>query len=145
MEALDDLDGVRRGALLGSHLDELAVLALGGDEQRTLGGIVAAGLFDVDVLAGLQPVDGHGRVPVVGRGDGDGVDIFLVEDATEVFVCRGRAAHGLLRVGGEFREGVAVDVADVSDMRSILIGLERGEMRIGAAVQADNREVESVV
>ena len=81
---LDDLDGVRRGALLGAHLHELAVFLLRGDEERAFGGIVAAGLFDVDVLAGFDAGDGHGRVPVVGRGDGDGVDVFALEELAEV-------------------------------------------------------------
>ena len=37
-------------------------------------------LFAVDVLAGLHRVDRHLGVPVVGRGDQDGVDILAVED-----------------------------------------------------------------
>ena len=37
-------------------------------------------LFAVDVLAGLHGVDRHLGVPVVGRGDQDGVDVLALED-----------------------------------------------------------------
>ena len=49
-------------------------------------GVVGAGLLDVDVLAGLEAEDGHGGVPVVGRGDGDDVDVFGGEDLAEVLL-----------------------------------------------------------
>ncbi len=145
MNFADDLDGVRRGALLGSHLHLLAVLAHGLEEQRTFSRVVATGLFYIDVLASLQSVDGHWGVPVIGRGDGDGVDVFLFENLAEVFAGCGRVAHRLLHGGGEFCEGVAVDVADVRDAGGVLICLERGEMRVGAAVKADDGEVEAVI
>ena len=35
--------------------------------------------FDVGVLPRLACPDGHERVPVVGRDDGDGVEILVVE------------------------------------------------------------------
>ena len=77
---------MRRGAALGSHLDVLAVLALRLDQQRAFGGVVAARLLDVDMLAGLKSGDGHGRVPVVGRGDGDRIDVLGGEELAEVLI-----------------------------------------------------------
>jgi len=74
---------------LRAHLHQLSVFLLGLDEHLSFGGIVAAGLLDVDVLAGLQASDGHGRVPMVGRGDGDGVYIFVLENFAEVFSVAG--------------------------------------------------------
>src|SRR6185437_15536860 len=56
---LDDVDVDGGRAPLCSHLDLLAVLALGLDEQSALGGVVAAGLLDVNVLACLKSEDGH--------------------------------------------------------------------------------------
>ena len=97
MNLLDDLDGVRRRALLRAHLDELAVFLLRLDEQCAFGGVVAAGLFNVDVLAGLEAEDRHGCVPVVGRGDGDGVDVFLLQDLAEVLIGFGGGAHHSFR------------------------------------------------
>ena len=89
MNFVDDLDGEGRGALLGAHLHQLAVFLLRLDEQRAFGGVVAAGLFNVDVLARLQAGDGHGRMPVVGRGDGDGVYILEFQDLAEVLSVAG--------------------------------------------------------
>ena len=68
-------------------------------------------LLAVDVFAGLAGVDGGQRVPVVGRGDGDGVDVFAVEDAAVVAV----AFAGVALVGDlleDFGEVILVDVAD---------------------------------
>src|SRR6185437_10021294 len=127
------------------HLDLLAVLALGLDEQSALGGVVAAGLFDVNVLACLKSEDGHRCVPVVGRGDGDGVYIFGGEGLAEVFVGGGRIAELLLDGAGELVESVAVDVADVGDLRMLLVCLERGEVGIGAAVEADYGKIDTVI
>src|SRR6202034_1733384 len=84
MDLLDNFDGVGRGSLLRAHLDELAVFLLRTDEKRAFGGIVAAGFFDVDMLARLQSEDGQGCMPVIGRGDGDGVNIFEGENLAEV-------------------------------------------------------------
>ena len=51
---IDDLDGVRRRALLRAHLHELAVFLLRLHQHGALGRIVAARLFYIDVLARLQ-------------------------------------------------------------------------------------------
>ena len=68
------------------------------DQQRALGGVMAAGLFDVDVLARLQAEDGHGRMPVVGRGDGDGVDVLASRTLRKSFSVVGRVAQLALRL-----------------------------------------------
>jgi hypothetical protein len=36
------------------------------------------------MLARLQAEHGHGRMPVVGRGNGDGVNLFGFEHAAEI-------------------------------------------------------------
>ena len=64
------------GTPLVAHLHQLAIFLLNLDQQRALGGVVAAWFFNIDVLAGLHAGDGHRRVPVVGHGNGDGVNIF---------------------------------------------------------------------
>jgi hypothetical protein len=64
------------GTSLGSHLNVLAVLSLSFDKERALSRIVAARLFNIDVLAGLEAGDCHRSMPVVGCGDGYGVDVF---------------------------------------------------------------------
>ena len=42
-------------------------------------------------------------------------------------------------------QDVGVHVADMRDARGLFIGLQRGEMRVGAAVEADDGEVEPIV
>ena len=46
--------------------------------------VVRDGLLDVDVLAGLAGPDGVEGVPVVGRGDGDGVDVLVLQQLADV-------------------------------------------------------------
>ena len=54
MDLVDDLDGVGRRTLLRAHLHYLAVFLLRLNQQGSFGGVVAAGLLDVDMLARLQ-------------------------------------------------------------------------------------------
>jgi hypothetical protein len=51
---------------------------------------VAAGLLDIDILAGLHRPDAHQGVPVVRRGDRDDIDVLAVEDTAEVLDVRVR-------------------------------------------------------
>jgi hypothetical protein len=69
------------------------------DPRRLLHGVHEGGaLVDrvgqrflaVDVLAGIERVETRTHVPVIGRGDDDGVDVLAVEDAA-VVACAQRA------------------------------------------------------
>jgi hypothetical protein len=82
---------------------------------------------------------------VIGCGDGDGVDFFEGEDIAEVFVSGGRVAHLLRGLVDELSEDVAVHIADVGDAGLGSVRFERGEVSVGPAVQAYDREVEAVV
>ena len=141
----DEVDVDGRGAALCAHLDALVVLFLGFDEESAFGRVVAAGLFDVDVLAGAEAIDGERRVPMVGRRDGDGVDVLGGEHLAEVFVGFGGIAQVALQTSGEALEDDAIDIADMRDAHVILVGFESGEMGVGAAVEADDREVDAVI
>src|SRR5262249_8232548 len=70
-------------ALCASRGDPL-VLPSGLDELRALPDIVGNGFLDVGVLARLHCPDGGQRMPMIGRSDGDRVDVFVVEDAAHV-------------------------------------------------------------
>src|SRR5271157_3322909 len=54
------------------------------DHLQGLGNGVSHGLLDINVLAGLHGGDGDGRVPMVGGGDADGIDVFAVQHLTIV-------------------------------------------------------------
>ena len=121
------------GALLAAGLEDAVVFGDGGDHGAAFGDREGAGFFAVDIPAGADGLDGGDGVPVVGKGDEDGVDIGASEDVAEVFV--GGAAFvgaGALfagvvpfdEVAGGFAAGkgtvpvaggLAVDVADGED------------------------------
>ncbi len=63
-------------------------------------------------------------MPVVGRGNGDGVDVFGLEGLAEVAHGGGSVAESLLGIGGKFGADVVIRVADVSNARDLLIGLQ---------------------
>ena len=129
----DELPGtfeVGPGAVLGADLDNALVLLGGFDHPAALLDEEAEGFLDVDVLAGGAGEHGHQPVPMVGRGDDDGVDVFVVEHLAEVGVsfrvCRRRvrrrdpcAAEGFGDAGdldiGLLDEGRGEDPADEAD------------------------------
>ncbi len=84
---------LRRADALAADLQD-AVRALHRlHDRRAIGHHKAHGLFKVDVLAGHQRVDGHRLVPVVGRGDEDGVDRRTRQQLAVVLVNRRLAAR----------------------------------------------------
>ena len=142
---LDNLDGVRRGALLDSHLRQLSVLPLGSNQHLPFSGIVAAWLLHINVFARFESRNRHGSMPVVRRGDGDGVHILLLKDATKVLVHGRSIAQLALHAIGKFLQNHAVHIANMRDAGGILVRLERGKVGIGAAIQANHRKVKAVV
>ena len=93
-------------ASVEAHGHDLARVLLRVHHRAALGDRRREGLLAVDVLAGLDRVDRHDRVPVVGRGDADGVHVWireqrlvvLVEPARSGFDARGQRL--LLRLEG---------------------------------------------
>ena len=79
------LQEIAAGALHGARLHDALVFAGGLHHLGAFFDIDAGGLFDVDVLAGFAGFDGHVGVPVVGRGDADGVEGFIGDDVAEIF------------------------------------------------------------
>ena len=108
-------------------------------------GLWLHGFSTIDVLARLQPGNGHRRVPMVGSGDGDGVYILLLENSAEILFRHRRLAHLLLHAVGELLEYVAVHIADMRDAGGAPVRLERREMSVGAPVQADDGKVQAIV
>ena len=77
---------------------------------------MASGFLDVNMLAGLAAEYGRRRVPEIRRGDGDGVEVRIVEHASQIgdAPARRRLALGDDRqaVGG----AVVIDVANVGHL-----------------------------
>ena len=122
----------------------LVVLAGRGDNLFGLEDIVRARLLDVDILAGAAGVDGHQRVPVVGRGDGDGVDGLVFEQLAVIRVDRGLLLGDLLDVG---RRGVQYLLVDIAERHQLDVGLagDLFDVVFATAAQADGGNPDGVV
>ena len=141
----NDLDGVGRGALLIAHLHELAIFLLRFNQHLSFGGIVAAGFFQIHVLAGLQAGNGQRGMPMVGRGNRDGVDLFGLEDFAEVFLCRRYLSCFLLYCVGELVQDVAVHVAHMRDACGRPVRFQGREVCVAAPVQPNDGKIQAFV
>ena len=122
-------DDLGLGALAAdhAHLEKFAGGVARGDNLAAEVGVEAHGLFEEDVLAGLEGVDGDGGVEVVRHADGDGLDFGVGEKVVVVLVGLGDAvAFGL------GLEGFGVDVAEGDDVRVRDLG-------VGVRVDRSNR------
>ena len=67
-----------------------------GDHRLAFDDVVAVGLLDVHVLAGLAGMDRRQGVPVVGRADDQGVERLVVQRLAKVLDRLGRLPVALL-------------------------------------------------
>lgn len=129
---------------LGAELDDAVVFASGLDHAAAFDDVMAGRFFGVDVLAGLAGEDCDQGVPVVGGGVDDGVDGFVVQEASEIFLGAGGFA-------GDFFDGLeglgehgVVDIAEGDDLDGFVAGEFVGEF--GASVaEADDGDAYAVV
>ena len=110
-------------AALRAGLDDALVLSRGLDHAPAFADVVADGLLDIDVLAGLARPDRRQRVPVVGRGDRDGVDRLVVEQAANVLNDLGRGLGVSLDHLGA-AAGCARSTSQIAVMRTSLRWLQ---------------------
>ncbi len=131
-------------AALRADLHDALVLARGLDHLAAFPHVVAGGLLDVDVLAGLAGPDGGQRVPVVGRGDGDGVDFLVVEELAHVAVDPGLGALELLDLR---RSAFLRFLVHVADGRHTAFRQLRvfGDVGPATASDSDDGDVDSVI
>src|SRR4030095_14753088 len=85
----DEFDGEREfaedaGALLTAGLQHALVLAHGFDAELRLADGQREWLLAIHVFARLARFDDQSGVPVIWRGDDDGVDIFARDDLPEI-------------------------------------------------------------
>ena len=74
------------GAPVGAHLYD-ALGALGRFHHfAAFDDGQAERLLDIDILTGVAGIDEHRGMPVVGRGDDHGVDVFVFEELLVLFV-----------------------------------------------------------
>src|SRR5262249_45958229 len=141
-EEVDGLADPAAGADLRAGLADAVVPPGRFDDAPALADVVADGLLDVDVLAGLEGPDGGQGVPVVGRGDADDVDVAVLHDPAQILDERGPAVlsplDGLLGAAGDG----GIDVADVGDGAVEFAVDKSADVIHSAAVDADDGHVE---
>ena len=128
------------GADLRAGLGDAAGFLSGGDELAALPDVVGNGFFDVDIFAGLQGPDAHERVPVVGSGDGDRVEVGRGEELANVGKFFYRDAFFGESGGGAVEDG-GVGVADGDDADAFDFA-EAAEVVFTATVEADNGDAD---
>ncbi len=135
---------VFHAAALRADLHHPAVLACGGDHLLAFENVVACGLLDIDVLAGLAGPDGRERVPVIGDGHGDGLHRFIVEDLAHIGVALGCFAGELLDQRLAAFEGRLVNVAERDDVG---VGKLRVDVHVilAASAEADDGDIDFVI
>ena len=131
---------------LGAVLNDDAVFLLGFDRHAAFADVVAHGFFDVNVLAGLGGPNGDQRVPVVGRGDGNRIDVFVVERPADVV-----DAFGFVLAFGPFGDAVHrpaqhvfIHVGQIGDF-DVVLAEPTADVGPAAAVQARDGDADAVV
>ena len=120
-QALDGFADPAPRAALRAVLNVPLVFAGGFDEEFAFARVMGAEFFEIDVLAGAECEEGGGSVPVIGRGDGDGVDL-VFERFAEITNCLGPFGAALFHGGGGCVGVRFVDVADVGDFDILKFG-----------------------
>ena len=144
LQSLHGLAHVRGAAALRADLHHALVAAGGLDHQPAFADVVAARLFDVDVLAGVAGQNRGGGVPMVGRGNPHGVDTLVVEHATQVLDRLGRRAAELLSRGGGCSQASFIDVAHVRDLHLLVFG-QQVDVMTSHASGSDHADDESLI
>jgi hypothetical protein len=126
------------GAALSAGLDDAIIFASGLDELSALPDVVGNGLFQIDILAGLAGPHAHERMPMIGSGDGDNIDVFIIEHFPEVLVACDESFL-ILKFAHASCEHVVVHIAERDDAHALL-GHELADVRATAALEADDRD-----
>ncbi len=144
---VEEFDGFAEGsppAALGSAGGDAVVLAGGFNELGAFEDVMGDGLFDVNIFAGLHGPDGGEGMPMVGGGDGNGVDGFVIEGASHVGVEEGAlAGFGEDFLGGGFGAGT-IDF-DEGGYFEVGYGEEFRDVGGAAGADADDGDTEAVV
>src|SRR5688572_13177104 len=123
-QELDGLGEHGAAAPLGTDRHDAVVAARRLDHPAPFDDVMADRLLAIDGPSRLTCPDRHQRMPVVGGGDGHGVDVAILEHAAEVALGFRIPSPTLLRGGERSREMPFVDVDDVADTDV----LDRGKM-----------------
>lgn len=131
-------------------MEDALVAAHGVDEGECLVDIVRQWFLTVHILASVQGGNGDNSMPVVGRGNDDGVDVFAVEEFAEVGVSFAAFEGAVLVFAVAFFDGllgvfaaVGIDIADGDDL-NFFAGKEAAEVAAVHFTIADEAEREAL-
>ena len=144
VDAGDFIGAALVAALLRPVLDDPLVLPRRFDRLAAFEDVVTARFFDVDVLARLAGPDRHQRVPVVRRGDGDGIEALVLQRLADVLKTLRRVARLLLdlRYASLVEPRIRIDqLRDANVFHSRV----RVDVRTAPAVNAGDGDVDRVV
>ena len=96
---------------LASVLANAVVLLHGTHQLPSFKAVMRAWLFHIHVFPGLARPDGHQRVPMIGRSDGNGVDIFVLEQLANIDVGFGLGQSQLLDIPEALVQHVFIHIA----------------------------------
>src|SRR5262249_6887535 len=96
--------------------------------------------LDIDVFPRPARRDELQRVPVIWRGNHDGVDVLAIDEFAEIVMQPGLTANFLLSCG-QIR---LVDIAQADDL-GILVAQERVEQLIAAIADADHPQAHALI
>ena len=140
--------GVRARSVLETDLHHDLVLARGVHHLTAFPDGVASRLLHVDVLAGLGGPDARQGVPVVRGGDGDGVDVLVVEHPAHVPDRLGLVLELGLDGGRLLGRHVLIDVTEGLDVDggdlakgvdvSAALGADANERHVHPVVRAEH-------
>ena len=103
-------------------------------------------LLDVNVLAGLEGVDQHGGVQMLGRGDDDRVDTLVLQQLAIVGIALGRIAAESLHTGGGLRQVPGIRIADGRHRGRLLVaGVKALQQLAPANADADHTDRDLIV
>ncbi len=119
-------------------------------EDAAFGDGERSGLLQVDVFAGAHGVDADERVPVIGRADDDGVDVFVGEQLVVIAVA-GNAVVGLagflcVEIVDELFavfDTMSIEVADGHDAGAVELHDAGHVVHAGDAADADGADIDA--
>lgn len=140
----DHLGFAVAAAVLRAVLHDTVVLLGRFDALATFEHVVANRLFNIHILAGLAGPNGNQRVPVIGGGNGDRVEVFVFECFAHIFHRGGTVAAPLFDIDRATIVQIAIGIDEIGDLHPFAPG-EFANVRAAAAVDAGDADANHVI
>ncbi len=143
-DVTDGFEHAGIGARLAAMLANAVVLFYGADELAAFEPVVRARLFDVDVFRGLAAPDGDERMPMIWRGNGDGIDILVFEELANVDIRFGPGQAHFFDAAEALVQNVFIDVAKSGELDSRDVR-KAADVILAAAADSANGDADTIV